>query len=247
MTTLHLTGANGDELEAELFLPAQPNRRAVLLVHEVFGLDAFMRSVAERFANEGYVALIPDLYSREGLPGPASTDADPAPSWTTDAIRAAVASLPDRRVLADLEAGAALLAERDDVDPDKLAVLGFCMGGNYAYLLGCHSHRLSAAVDFYGRIVYADLSAEKPVQPLEMGLNLSVPLLGLFGEEDASIPLEHVDKLRDTLAAFAKDFECVTYPGAGHGFFNQLRSPNTEAAAQDAWRRVLAFLDERLD
>lgn len=219
----------------------------ILLLHEVFGLDAHMRDVARRFAAEGYVVHVPDLYAPDGVPGPASTADDPAPAWTADQIRAAVASLPDRRVLADLEAAAETLGKRQDVDAERIAVVGFCMGGNYAFLLGCTSSRVRAVVDFYGRVVYPELSAEKPTQPLELALNLGCPLLALFGEEDPAIPAEDVERMRVVLSQFSREFDILTYPGAGHGFFNDRRPGHHEAAAADAWRRVLDFLRSTLE
>ena len=148
--------------------------------------------------------------------------------------------------MADLEAAIDALVEHTGVAPDRVAALGFCMGGCYAYLLGCVSTRIAAVVDFYGRVVYAELSAAKPTQPLELALNLGAPLLGLFGEQDPSIPGDHVERMRGVLSQFAKDFDIVTYPGAGHGFVNDLRGGHHAESAADAWSRALAFLGERL-
>ena len=246
-------GSDGARVRAELSLPhsSKGDRSpALLLVHEVFGVDPFMRSVAARFQERGFVALLPDLYSREGLPGPAPSASDPAPAWSREEIRSAAASLPDRRVLADLESGLAWLGQRSDVDSQRMAVLGFCMGGNFALMLGCHSRRLRAVVDFYGRVRYAELSEKKPMQPLEMVINLDVPLLALFGGRDASIPAEDVRELELALDRFAKSHQIELYPEAAHGFANPLRAADDSAdpaAERDAWRRVDAFLTEALD
>ena len=97
-------GHGGDELRARLVVPPAdvteetPGRAGVVLIHEVFGLDQHMADIAARLAGAGYAVIAPDLYSRDGLPGPTPTDADPAPPWPADTIRAAVASLQDRRV-----------------------------------------------------------------------------------------------------------------------------------------------------
>jgi carboxymethylenebutenolidase len=216
------------------------------LVHEVFGADRHMEEVAARFAAEGYATLLTDLYSRAGVPGPASTEQDSAPAWSEDQIQQAVASLPDRRALADLDAAARVLGERPDVDARSIAAVGFCMGGTQAFMLGCTSTRVAAVVSISGRPLYAELSAEKPIQPLELALNLDRPLLAFFGGRDASIPAEHVELLRERLAAAAKDFEIVTYPEAGHGFMNDRRGRYDAEAAADAWRRTLTFLRSAL-
>ena len=245
---VEFSGHGGDRVSGLFVAPESSERApAIVLVHEVFGLDAHMQDVAHRFAREGFAVLAPDLWSREGEPGPRASEHEPAPAWTSEQIRSAVQSLPDRRVLADLEGALAWLEKRADVDAGKLAALGFCMGGNYAFQLGCASRRLNCVVDFYGRLVYSELDAAKPIQPLELALNLSVPLLAIFGERDASITPEHVERLRRLLTQGAKHFEIVTYPEAGHGFFNDTRKNYVEHAAHDAWRRTLAFLRTALE
>ena len=244
---LEVEGHGGAPVAAARFAPeGEGPFPGVVLAHEVFGLDAFARGVGERLAEAGYVVLAPDLYSREGVPGPASTDADPAPAWTTDQIRAAAQGLPDRRAVADLEAAAAALADDPAVDADRIAAMGFCLGGKLAFLLGCQSRRLAAVVDFYGKARYADLDADHPVQPLEMALGLECPLLAVFGAEDASIPLEDVDAMRRQLDAFAKPHTIEVAPGVGHGFLNPHRAAYDRDAAEAAWARALAFLAEHL-
>jgi len=218
----------------------------IVLIHEVFGLDHHMRDVARRFAAQGYVVLAPDLYEREGLPGPVGTDTDPAPAWELETIRAAARGVADRRALADLDAAAARLAAMPEVDGERIAAVGFCMGGNLAFQLGCTSTRLAAIVDFYGKPRYAELSENKPIQPVELTLNLDRPLLAFFGGQDASIPPADVELLREALEAGAKSFEIITYPEADHAFFNDLRHRYHEPSAKDAWQRTLAFLHEVL-
>jgi carboxymethylenebutenolidase len=243
-------GHGGGRVDALLATPDaaggdRPN--GLLLIHEVFGLDEHMQGLARRLAREGFAVLAPDLYSREGLPGPASSPADPAPVWSPETIRAAVAALPDRRVLADLGAALAFLGGEGGADPQHLCALGFCLGGTYALMLGCASSRLAAAVDFYGRIRYGELSASKPIQPLELLLNLSCPLLAIFGARDASIPPGDVEELRARLEQFGKTSEVRVFAGAGHGFFNETRGRYDEPASRQAWELTLGFLREALE
>lgn len=242
---------HGGELIDGWFAAARvaPGERApaLVLAPEVFGVDEHQRDVARRFAREGFATLAVEVWSREGLPGPRPTPREPSPKWTPEQVRAAVYALPDRRVLGDLEGGLAWLAARADVDARKLAAVGFCMGGNHVYQLGCHSRRVAACVDFYGRIVYAELNAAKPMQPIEYALNLSVPLLAFFGDKDSTIPPEHVAAFRERLEQACKNVEIVTYPEAGHGFFNDTRPTYRRAESEDAWRRTLAFLREQLE
>lgn len=250
LQSVRFAGFGGDSIEGWYAAPSPSKRErapGLVIAPEVFGVDAHMRDVTLRFAREGYAALLVDIFSREGTPGPRATPSDPSPKWTAEQVRAVVYQLPDRRLLNDLDGGLAWLGKRDDVDDERLAAVGFCMGGNHVYQLGCHSRRLRAAVDFYGRLVYAELNAAKPMQPIEYALNLSVPLLAHFGERDATIPPEHVAAFRQRLEQGCKDFEIVSYPEAGHGFFNDTRPTYHEDAAREAWRRTLEFLTERLE
>lgn len=233
-TTLEYAGHQGEEVRATLFHPPEPSEStpALVLVHGVFGLDAHMQAVAGRLAEAGLRVLAPDLYSREGSP-----DAGASPERTAD--------LPDRRVLADLEAGLCLLGELDGADPERLGAIGFGMGGTYAFLLACTSRRLACAVDFYGKVLYGELSAKKPIQPLELALNLSCPLMAHFGEGDASIPAEHVERLKGTLDQFAKSAEIHVHR-AEHGFFNEPRAGYDATAQAASWDLTLDFLHAHL-
>lgn len=247
-TSLTFTGHGDDLIQAERFDPpggAGPTS-AVVLVHEVFGLDAFARDTASRLAEAGHVVMVPDLYSREGLPGPGGTPDAPAPEWTEEQILRASSDIPDRRAVSDLEAAVSHLAGSGGVDPERIGALGLGLGGKLALLLGCQSRQLAAVVDFYGPIRYADLGPLQPVQPLEMTLNLSCPLLAIFGENDPTIPIADVEDLREKMTAFAKPAEIVVVPGVGHGFMNHLRSSWSEAASPEAWARTLGFLEEVL-
>ena len=248
VASIRFSGHGGDEIAA---ITAHPRSRAeklpgLVLVQEAFGIDAHIRSLVSRFADEGFAVIAPDLYSREGTPGPKPTREDPEPAWSMDDVRAAFASLPDRRVLGDLEGALVHLANDPLVDATRLGAIGFCMGGNYAYLLGCKSTRVRCVVDFYGRFIYKELTANRPVQPLEMALNLACPLLAIFGEGDPSISRDDIAKFRTTLDQFSKEFTIVTFPGAGHGFLNDRRKSYDEGAAAKAWKLAVDFLREHL-
>jgi carboxymethylenebutenolidase len=247
---VRFAGHGGDLVEGVYAAPqgrAGERAPALVIAPEVFGIDPHMRDVTKRFAAEGFAALALDVWSRSGVPGPRASAAALAPKWTPEQVRAAVYALPDRRVLGDLEGALAWLAARGDVDAKRLAAVGFCMGGNHVYQLGCHSRRVAAVVDFYGRLVYAELNAAKPMQPIEYALNLSVPLLAFFGERDSTIPPEHVAAFRERLEQGCKNFEIVSYSEAGHGFFNDTRTAYRKVESEDAWRRTLEFLREQLE
>jgi len=245
--TIRFPGHEREEIQGLLARPDGGRARrgpGIVLVQEVFGIDGHIREMSERFAAEGFVVIAPDLYSRAGVPGPKPTRDVPDPVWSVDEVRAAVLSLPDRRVLGDLEGALDHLAQQPDVDAKKLATVGFCMGGNYAYLLGCASRRVSAVVDFYGRFIYRELSPHKPVQPLELALNLSCPMLAMFGERDPSISAEDVERFRKVMDQFAREVTVVVFPGAGHGFMNDRRRSYDRETAGKAWELAVDFLRE---
>lgn len=211
---------------------------ALVLIPDVRGLYDHYRDVTRRLAGEGFLTLAVDLYSREGAP--VLPDMPSVFRW--------IAALPDRRVLADLGTAVDFLAARSDVNAKAIGVTGFCMGGQYALMAACNNVKLAACVSWYGMLRYAETNDIKPESPLAMAPRLGCPYLGLFGEEDGIIPLPDVEELRSILARERKHFEIVTYPGAGHAFFNDTRADAYRpAAAADAWQRCLAFFQGHLN
>lgn len=228
----------GEQLRGLLALPTRSGPRpGLVLVPDVRGLYGHYRDLAARFAAEGFAALAVDLYSREGTP--TLPDIESVFRW--------MAGLPDRRVLADLQAARDYLAARDDVSTNAVGVTGFCMGGQYALMAACSLDGIAACVAWYGMLRYTETNALKPESPLDMAARISCPFLGLYGEEDSLIPLADVQALRARLAASNRDAEVRTYPGAGHAFFNDSRPDMYRPdAAADAWPRAIAFLRRHL-
>jgi len=229
---------DGVEIAAHL---CRPNGRgpfpAVIVIHEVFGLVDHIRDIACRFARAGYVGIAPDLFSREGGPGEMPDVA---------AIMKVIENLPDRRVLADLDAAVDYLKSLDFVRGDRIGVIGFCMGGAYSLLFAGHSKELAAAVVFYGRIFYPKITENKPTSPIELVPSVRSPILGIFGEADRGIPVSDVRKLEERLKAEGKTFEIKIYPDAPHAFFNDTRPSYRPEAARDAWERTLRFFKRYL-
>ncbi|MBV9865202.1 MAG: dienelactone hydrolase family protein [Abitibacteriaceae bacterium] len=212
-------------------------RPGLIVIHEIWGLTEHIRDVARRFAGRGYAVLAPDLFTREGSPQIDPTD--------RASIMKFIGAIPDRRVVADLEAGVDYL-QGPPVKTSRVGSIGFCMGGLYSYLLAVHSTQLAAAVDFYGRIVYAEKTANKPASPLDLVAQLKCPLLGNFGEADQGIPVADVEQLRERLQTVAQPSKINVYPGAGHAFFNDTRPAYHKEAADAAWRETLQFLQAHL-
>ena len=224
--------------EGFLAAPAGGPRPGVVVIPDVWGLADHTRDVAKRLAGEGFAALALDVYRRTGRPEIADVSA--AMAW--------IRELSDPLVLETVQDGVDALAQGASAGR-KIGVIGFCMGGQYAWLAACACSGLSAAAPFYGMLRYEPGldPAKKPRAPLEAVATLSCPALGLYGLEDAIIPNADVDELEARLARQPQPFEIVRYESAGHAFFNDTRPPMYRpAAAADAWRRLLAFLRARL-
>jgi carboxymethylenebutenolidase len=219
--------------EGFLAEPGGGPQPGVVVIPDVWGLSDHTRDIAQRLAREGFAALALDVYRKTVRP----SLADPA------AAMAWIRELPDPLVLETVQEGIDALARQ--VGGRKVGLIGFCMGGQYAWLAACACRGLSAVAPFYGMLRYEPgLDAQKkPRAPLDAVADLSCPALGLYGREDAIIPNADVDELELRLARQRQPFEIVRYAGAGHAFLNDTRPAmyRPEAAA-DAWRRLLAFL-----
>ncbi len=223
-------------LAGHLALPPGPGPRPVVVViQEIWGLTPHIKDVADRFAREGYVALAPDMYSREGG----------APSQELEILRKVALAIPDSRIVADLRAACAFLRRRPEARGDRIAAIGFCMGGAWALLLACHEP-IQAAADFYGRVRYPDLTEAKPKHPIDYAEDLRCPLLGIFAGVDQGIPVEHVRDLEAACRRHGKTVEFHVYGGAPHAFFNDHRESYREREARDAWAKTLAFFGRHL-
>lgn len=202
-------------------------RPAIILVQEWWGLNEHIKDVARRYAKEGYVVLAPDLFSRLG--NRVTTDPNEAGKLMN--------ALQQADVLKDLQASIAYLKTAPEVDPAKIGVTGFCMGGAYTLLLACMNNDVKAAVPFYGQI-------PNPDTPLQ---NLACPILYIYGEEDGWITKTDVQRLANALKKYKKQGEIRTYPGASHAFFNDTRKEvYRPAEAKEAWGQAVAFFKQHL-
>ena len=207
----------------------------VVMIPDVWGLADHYRDLARRLAAEGFAALAIDPYRKTGK----EELSDPA-----DAMQW-IAQLSDPLVLETVQEGIDHLAAHPAASGRKIGITGFCMGGQYTLLAACGCTGLSACAPFYGMVRYADgLDPEKkPRQPLDALVDLSCPVMGFYGEEDAIIPVADVDALRERLRASGPGGEVVLYPGAGHAFMNDTREAMyRKGAARDAWARLVPFL-----
>jgi len=217
---------SGDEaVTAYLALPdtAGPHP-AIVVIHEWWGLNDWVREQAQKFAQQGYVALAVDLYR-----GKVATDRDAAHELSR--------GMPPDRAVRDLVAAFAYLASRPDVNKARIGSVGWCMGGGLSLQLAIHEPRLAACVVNYGAMPTEAADIQK----------IQAPVLGNFGAEDQGIPPADVRAFEKAMKATGKTIDAKIYDGAGHAFEN----PNNkqgyrEEAATDAWARMLAFFGKTL-
>ena len=216
--------AGGRRVGAHVAIPASGHGPGVVVIHEAFGLDGFVRGVCARLAREGITALAPDLFD-----GRLARDEGEA--------RALVAELDEKRVGEDLDGAVHALLSHDAVDGPRVGVLGFCLGGHLALVAGSRSRRVGAVVDFYGLF---------PSPPVDLAA-LAAPLLAIFAERDEFIPAESVEGLRRGLRAGGKRADVVVQRDVRHGFMNETRPDRFDAgAAAESWQRLLSFLRAEL-
>lgn len=213
----------------------------ILLVHEIFGLHAYIQDLCRRLAKSGYLAIAPDLYQRQG-------DVSRI-EQIQDIIEQVVMKVPDDQVLNDLDASVAWAKDSGEGDATRLAITGFCWGGRFVWLYSAHNRALSAGAAWYGRLaavgpgVMSDIGKGR-TYPLDIADQLHAPVIGLYGGDDMSIPLETVEQMREKLAAANDPSEIIVYPGANHGFQADYRAAlYHKEAAEDGWRRMLGWLE----
>jgi carboxymethylenebutenolidase len=210
----------------------------VVLAHHMPGWDAWYREAALRFARQGYLAICPNLYFRSGHGTPEDVAAK---------VRAA-GGVPDDQAVGDL-AGAAQFLRSLPISNGKVGVFGTCSGGRHAYLAACRTTLFDAVVDCWGgRVVMAkdELTPNQPKAPIDYTADLTVPLLGLFGEEDQGPTPAQVKLHEEGLKKHGKQFEFHMYPNAGHGFFYDHRPAYRQEQAVDGWKKVFAFFEKHL-
>ena len=222
------TGA--EEISAYFARPeAGSNFPAVLVIHEIFGLHEHIKDIVRRLAKLGYLAVAPELFIRQG---------DVTQLENIDQIRQIVNSTPDAQVLSDLDATVAWAVDSAQGDPQRLGVTGFCWGGRTVWLYSAHSSAVRAGVAWYGKLDIKQ-TALQPNCPLDVAQTLAVPVLGLYGGADESIPLSAVEQMRERLALGSTSSEILVYPEAPHAFLADYRLSYREAAARDGWEKML--------
>ncbi len=239
--------AAGQTFPAYLSRPSGPVKGALIVVHEVWGLVAHIKDVADRYAAEGYLALAPDLFSELGMTEELGSELqeglfDPDPerrNQVQPVLRELMAPirLPEfaDQTLAKLRACFESLAA-DPAVQGRIGITGFCFGGTSSFSLAVHEPRLKAVIPFYGHADYT----------VEQLRDITAPVLAFYGENDASL-IQALPALTSAMKEAGVDFTPTVYPGCGHAFFNDTnRFAYNASAAADAWQRTLRFLDVAL-
>jgi carboxymethylenebutenolidase len=204
----------------------------VLVVQEIFGVHEHIRDVCRRFAKQGYCAVAPELYARQG-------DVSKLTDYK-QIVADVVSKVPDEQVMADLDAAVAWAGKSSQGDTKRVAVTGFCWGGRIVWLYAAHSPDLKAGVAWYGRL-NGERTPLQPKYPIDVAAGLRAPVLGLYGGQDQGIPLTDVEQMRTALEQAKQPSKIVVFPQAPHGFNADYRPSYKPKEAADAWAQCLAW------
>lgn len=233
---------NGFKMPAYRSAPkGKTNLPVVLVISEIFGVHEYIADVTRRFAKAGYLAIAPELFVRQG---------DPSSYGEMGKLIAEVISkVPDAQVMGDLDA-TLQWASKNGGNANRAAITGFCWGGRITWLYAAHNPKLKAGVAWYGR-VEGQTNANNPKHAVDLAVQLKAPVLGLYGGDDAGIPVTSVNNMKEVLALSAsrgnkaaKASEFVLYPDAPHAFHADYRPSYRAAPATDGWNRAIAWFKQ---
>ena len=210
------------------------NAPMVLVVSEIFGVHEYIADVARRLARQGYFAVAPELFVRQG-------DAQ-SYGEISKLITEVISKVSDQQVVGDLDATVAW-ARGQGADVDRLGITGFCWGGRIVWLYAAHSPLLKAGVAWYGRL-QGDISANNPKRAIDLAGQLRAPVLGLYGGQDTGIPTASVAAMQEALAQgspAARRSKFVVFPDAPHAFHADYRPSYRKAAAEEGWQLALQW------
>ena len=209
----------------------------ILVISEIWGVHEWVKDCTRRFAKQGYCAVAPELFQREGGVGHIPD---------IQAILKIVLAVPRKQLLGDIQAADEWAKKRPGVRADRVGVTGWCWGGSTVYQVAATNPDIKAAVAWYGPPARPYPDSPSPVTGFDVAKDIKAPFLGLYGETDQSPTPADARKLGDLLKQHNQNVEIVVYPGAGHGFFADYRPSYNATAAADAWKRCLAHFDKWL-
>jgi len=216
--------SNGGKANGYLAIPEKGTGPGVIVIQEWWGLVDHIKDVCDRFANEGYVALAPDLYHGQSTKSP-------------DEAGKLMMALRIDEAEKDLRGAIQYLLDHEATTGTKAGVIGFCMGGALSLYAASKNPQVGACVVFYG--IHPNVKPDLP--------SLQAPVLGIYAERDQNVPPESVRELERQLKELGKSVEIHIYPDTDHAFFNDQRPDvYNPKAAEDAWRRVIQFFAKYL-
>lgn len=204
----------------------------ILVIQEIFGVHAYIQDVCRRLAKQGYLAIAPDLFARQG-----------DVSQLTDIptiFSQVVSKVPDQQVMADLDATINWAVKSSNGNSDKLGITGYCWGGRITWLYAAHNPQVKAGVAWYG-LLNGERKELTPKQPVDIASSLTVPILGLYAGKDDYIPNDQILEMEKQLKMSNSGSEIIIYPDLPHGFHADYRPTYREAEAKEAWAKLLAW------
>ncbi len=231
---LRIPVGSGEDLPGYAALPAAAEGRpAVLVLGEIWGVNANIRATCTRLARAGIIALAPDLYRGEAPP----RESDPMPH-----VMSYFARFDDPRGIRDCRASLSHALSGLGVRSGPVFAWGFCKGGRFAHYLAAFDLRLAGAINFYGRLDFPRQGALKPFTPLDVADLVAAPYLGLFAGHDPLITRDSIEALRARFTARRHPHHLHVYAQAEHAFFNDTRPAYHAAVAAEAWTKATGFI-----
>ena len=231
---LKIPVAGGGMMPGYMAAPAKKAGKlaTIMVIPEIFGMHEYQKDICRRLAGAGYLAVTLDPFFRSG---------DLAKMTDIKEVIAKANSLEDKQMLADLDAVVAFIEQQPRANAKKLGITGMCRGGRTTWMFAAHSKKVKAGVSWYGGLT--PMPPAMPLTPIDVADQLNAPVLGLYGGADAGIPLDHVERMRASLLAFGKDKESMihVYDGMPHAFHADYRPSYRKEAAEDGWKRMLAW------
>lgn len=215
------------------------NLPTVIVAHEIFGVHEHIADVCRRFAQQGYLALAPEFFHRQGDPK--------ALSGIPEIFEKIVSKATDKQVLGDVRAAAAFALTQGGAR-GRMGITGFCWGGRMVWLAAAEVSELKSGVAWYGRI-RSTVNEANPIHPIDIAEKLKWPVLGLYGGADTGIPNSDVDEMKTRLSFGgdpSKGSEIILYPNTPHAFHADYRPTYRKAEAEDGWKRCLAWFGKTL-
>jgi len=209
----------------------------ILVISEIWGVHEYIRDSTRRFAKEGYYAIAPELFKREGGVAHLPNIQD---------ILKIVLSQPRPQTLGDLKAAVDWAKQRPGVKADRVGVTGWCWGGSTTIQVAATNPHMKAAVAWYGPPGRPYQSPSGPVSGFDVAKDIKIPLLLLLGEKDTSPPPADGQKLIELIKPTNPNVEVIVYPEVGHGFHADYRPSYNAKAATEAWRRCTTWFDKYL-